>query len=343
MVILCFAGVRIKLVRTFQYLIQAASTALRAAVSFAEIAGPVVDAFGLGDLGGVAVVGGVVLAVAVLFVVAVLGVVDRLASAGPGFPEETVEPIVLVLGVPAADPVFDAELGSVEDSGNSEGEMTVPPGFMVASGSVVGAVVSSPPLQPPSSSAAAVIAAAQPRVATLRRACMPCSHPVGAPRPTTGTTFQDGGNPRNRIGTNVDNREGGPLLRSCTATSDCKMLSAGSAGSRPVANSGDNGPMTRRSRRRPYGEPHRELSSATVLGGPERIDSRVDGSSWQVRPVRGSDKTYRCPGCDQQILPHTSHVVIWSDDHLFGADAAVGDRRHWHTPCWQARDRRRPG
>jgi hypothetical protein len=79
-----------------------------------------------------------------------------------------------------------------------------------------------------------------------------------------------------------------------------------------------------------------------VLRGGARSESRADGSQWSVRSVGGSDKAYRCPGCDQMIEPGIPHVVAWPADHLLGADAAVADRRHWHKACWQARDNRRP-
>ncbi|MBZ2196284.1 hypothetical protein [Occultella gossypii] len=101
--------------------------------------------------------------------------------------------------------------------------------------------------------------------------------------------------------------------------------------------------MARKSRRRPYAEPHPELDVESVLRGRTRTETRADGSQWAVRPVQGSDKTYRCPGCVQEIAPGVAHVVAWGDDHLFGAEAALSERRHWHTACWQARDRRRPG
>jgi hypothetical protein len=67
------------------------------------------------------------------------------------------------------------------------------------------------------------------------------------------------------------------------------------------------------------------------------------GESYEVRRVTGSaaTKSYRCPGCDQLIRPATPHVVAWPViASVFGA-AGVEERRHWHTPCWQARDRRR--
>src|SRR4029079_7720421 len=56
---------------------------------------------------------------------------------------------------------------------------------------------------------------------------------------------------------------------------------------------------------------------------------------WVVRHVTASRaaKAYRCPGCDQEIRPATPHVVAWPEE-------AEDDRRHWHTPCWSARDRR---
>ena len=27
-------------------------------------------------------------------------------------------------------------------------------------------------------------------------------------------------------------------------------------------------------------------------------------------------------------------VVAWAEDSLFGAEAALAARRHWHTACW---------
>lgn len=65
---------------------------------------------------------------------------------------------------------------------------------------------------------------------------------------------------------------------------------------------------------------------------------------WKVRHIRPgqSGKTYRCPGCDQEIAPGTPHLVAWRTDGLFGAESDVDNRRHWHRSCWQARDRRGP-
>jgi hypothetical protein len=53
-----------------------------------------------------------------------------------------------------------------------------------------------------------------------------------------------------------------------------------------------------------------------------------------VRQVSGaSGKAYRCPGCDQEVRPATPHVVAWPEGR-------ADDRRHWHTACWSARERR---
>ncbi|MDO5495439.1 MAG: hypothetical protein Q4G64_06985 [bacterium] len=94
----------------------------------------------------------------------------------------------------------------------------------------------------------------------------------------------------------------------------------------------------RRPRKRPYGEPHPELDLTRALGGVRRETGR-SGRSFTVRTVR-AEKTYTCPGCNGTIQVGVSHVVAWSEDHLFGAEAALAERRHWHSGCWsQARHR----
>jgi hypothetical protein len=58
----------------------------------------------------------------------------------------------------------------------------------------------------------------------------------------------------------------------------------------------------------------------------------------EVRPVQPYQavKTYLCPGCQQQILPRTGHVVVVPTE-------SPDLRRHWHRACWEYRDRRRQG
>jgi hypothetical protein len=62
------------------------------------------------------------------------------------------------------------------------------------------------------------------------------------------------------------------------------------------------------------------------------------GETYTVRRVSGrpSGKVYRCPGCDQLVRAADPHVVAWP-----AHDAAADQRRHWRSPCWAARDRRR--
>src|SRR5690554_1161130 len=93
---------------------------------------------------------------------------------------------------------------------------------------------------------------------------------------------------------------------------------------------------SKRWRSRPWHEEHRPLDMDRVRGGGARLEDRSDGA-WYVRDVVGSGKTYRCPGCDQLIAAQSLHVVVWAQDGLFGPDAALDDRRHWHTSCWGSR------
>jgi hypothetical protein len=81
------------------------------------------------------------------------------------------------------------------------------------------------------------------------------------------------------------------------------------------------------------------VAEEQVRRGFETTHTGPDGE-WRVRTVPGSpaNKTYRCPGCDQEIRPGVGHLVAWRADDPTGAD----DRRHWHTACWSARDRRTP-
>jgi hypothetical protein len=51
---------------------------------------------------------------------------------------------------------------------------------------------------------------------------------------------------------------------------------------------------------------------------------------WQARAITAdrAEKRYRCPGCEQEIMPATAHVVAWRSGHEH-------DRRHWHRACWE--------
>ena len=83
-----------------------------------------------------------------------------------------------------------------------------------------------------------------------------------------------------------------------------------------------------------------ELTDERVRRGVEGVQQWQDGE-WLVRSIFGgaAQKTYRCPGCVQEIRPGVAHVVAWPVD----SRGDETDRRHWHTGCWRARDRRGPG
>ena len=98
--------------------------------------------------------------------------------------------------------------------------------------------------------------------------------------------------------------------------------------------------MGKRSSKRDYGAEHVPLDVDSLTRGWVRGEQTQDGHAWKVRTVGGSEKSFRCPGCDQLIPPGTAHTVAWPDDHLLGAQAGLEDRRHWHTSCW--REGRRP-
>ncbi|YAL84152.1 hypothetical protein ACMYYO_04890 [Dermacoccaceae bacterium W4C1] len=94
--------------------------------------------------------------------------------------------------------------------------------------------------------------------------------------------------------------------------------------------------MPRRNRNRrdvPRGDVGRSLGGTTWT-------ETYAGSSYQVRSLRGNaeGRTYVCPGCQATLSSGMAHVVVWPVDGL----GDVTDRRHWHTPCWKARDRRPP-
>jgi hypothetical protein len=71
------------------------------------------------------------------------------------------------------------------------------------------------------------------------------------------------------------------------------------------------------------------------------VEHAADGD-WHVRAVTGSASTkpYRCPGCQQTIVPATPHVVAWPVEGTTLSGGGLDERRHWHTSCWRMRERR---
>lgn len=73
------------------------------------------------------------------------------------------------------------------------------------------------------------------------------------------------------------------------------------------------------------------------LGIPN-YESAPDGE-WSVRSISSSNaqKVYTCPGCHSAINPGIAHLVVWREDAMFGAEAGLRERRHWHNNCWRGR------
>lgn len=100
--------------------------------------------------------------------------------------------------------------------------------------------------------------------------------------------------------------------------------------------------MGRSNRKRRGGRiPTRATGAAPVDRGPVLDEVEFQGQALAARQVRGNDsgRSYLCPGCQQDVAAATPHTVAWPTASMHG----VENRRHWHTACWQARDRRRPG
>lgn len=89
-------------------------------------------------------------------------------------------------------------------------------------------------------------------------------------------------------------------------------------------------------RNRPRGQQKPSSSDEGAARYGLEHTARWRGEEWVVRGIGAgaAAKPYRCPGCDQEIPPGMPHVVAWP--LLDGVD----DRRHWHRPCWNARERR---
>ena len=90
----------------------------------------------------------------------------------------------------------------------------------------------------------------------------------------------------------------------------------------------------RRSRKRD-GD-HEPLDVDRLMMGARRSELKADGE-WVVQPIGAASavKTYTCPGCSLEIQPGTAHIVAWRADGIFGEEADIAARRHWHSHCWK--------
>ncbi|AZI57838.1 hypothetical protein EH165_06425 [Nakamurella antarctica] len=87
--------------------------------------------------------------------------------------------------------------------------------------------------------------------------------------------------------------------------------------------------MARKNRRYP------DAQDRPLNGSFSRVESAADGE-YVVRtiPAARALKSYRCPYCQQTIPAGTPHIVSWPREAETAIDSS-GDRRHWHTGCWQ--------
>jgi hypothetical protein len=94
-----------------------------------------------------------------------------------------------------------------------------------------------------------------------------------------------------------------------------------------------NGPRGRKPSGRPDEE---EFDLGHLMSGWRRTEHRR-GSAWNVQPISAAQsvKVYVCPGCEQDILPGTAHIVAWRADGVLGDAADIASRRHWHLHCWK--------
>lgn len=81
---------------------------------------------------------------------------------------------------------------------------------------------------------------------------------------------------------------------------------------------------------------HEPLDVERLQQGLRRTETRR-GNEYTVSPVRAerAQKPYVCPGCHGEIGIGVAHVVVWRADSIWGDDAAIADRRHWHNHCWK--------
>lgn len=109
-------------------------------------------------------------------------------------------------------------------------------------------------------------------------------------------------------------------------------------------------PRSNQPRRRPAkargagwdnGDGDGEVDLNRVRMGIPATESAPDGV-WAVRSITAGNaqKTYTCPGCHRSVAPGVAHLVVWQEDALFGAQAGLRDRRHWHSNCWRGRSYR---
>jgi hypothetical protein len=68
--------------------------------------------------------------------------------------------------------------------------------------------------------------------------------------------------------------------------------------------------------------------------GSLRIETKR-GKRYQVRKTFDGSSVYKCPGCNNGITQGATSLTVIEQDHIFGEQAAIDERRHWHESCWK--------
>ncbi|KMY22541.1 ATP/GTP-binding protein [Actinobaculum suis] len=85
--------------------------------------------------------------------------------------------------------------------------------------------------------------------------------------------------------------------------------------------------------------PHRPLNTVAALGG-HSLEEGPNGALYKVVRTTAK-KRYMCPGCNGVITVGEQNVMAWTEDTIWGAQAGIDSRRHWHRSCWEHRGRRK--
>lgn len=99
-------------------------------------------------------------------------------------------------------------------------------------------------------------------------------------------------------------------------------------------------------RRRAHGRKHSgeyQPLDVSRLMNYTSYETADNGMEFKVHQVRAGRKEYVCPACQGLIFVGEAHVVAWTEDSWFGAEAGQRARRHWHTSCWKAKGHQATG
>ncbi|MDR1033176.1 MAG: hypothetical protein LBL41_00130 [Bifidobacteriaceae bacterium] len=78
---------------------------------------------------------------------------------------------------------------------------------------------------------------------------------------------------------------------------------------------------------------HSEINMRAAAGY-ERIETKR-GKDYKVTKTLEGSSVYLCPGCNQAIDQGKPSFTVIELNHMFGEQAAIDERRHWHVTCWR--------